>query len=132
VIFAGIVAGNWLGLVSSPPLTIACGASSGVCGAVGGYVAARLVNRGVAPLTARDFAWVGQILAINLAIQAFGGGAGLDHYGHLGGLLGGAVAAVLLGPRLKWATRGGGGGGLVDAPPLPVLLWRGGRVPPGW
>lgn len=59
-----------------------------------------------------------------------GGGTRIDQWGHLGGALGGAAAALLLGPRLQWAAAGGRR--LVDAPPLPILLWRGGRVPPGW
>lgn len=133
VYLLSVVVGNYVGLREMPSFSVSCGASSGVCGVVGAYVAARLANRRLSPLTSADFSWVAQIVGINLVVQALGGGAGLDHWSHLGGAVGGAAAALLLGPRLRWARGGGGtGGGLVDAPPLPVLLWRGGRVPPGW
>jgi membrane associated rhomboid family serine protease len=129
-----IVAGNWLGLRQTPAYTVACGASGGVCGIVGAYVAARVANRRVRGLSAGDFSWVAQIVGLNVLVQILnsgggGGGARIDQWGHVGGAVGGAAAALLLGPRLRWARAGGG---LVDAPPLPVLLWRGGRVPPGW
>jgi membrane associated rhomboid family serine protease len=127
-----IVAGNWLALRQTPAYSIGCGGSSGVCGVVGAYVATRVLNRRPAPVSASTFSWVAQIVGLNLVLQALnsGGGTKMDHYGHLGGALGGMAAALLLGPRLRWAT--GGARGLVDAPPLPILLWRGGRVPPGW
>lgn len=126
-----IVAGNWLALRQTPAYSIGCGGSSGVCGIVGAYVATRVLNRRVAPISASTFSWVAQIVGLNLVLQALNtGGSKIDHYGHLGGALGGMAAALLLGPRLRWAT--GGARGLVDAPPLPILLWRGGSVPPGW
>jgi membrane associated rhomboid family serine protease len=141
IYLVSVVAGNWLALRQGPSLAIGCGASSGVCGVVGAYVAARVANRRLAPVTAATFSWVGQIVALNLVVQALnsggggggvggGGGTRIDQWGHLGGALGGAAAALALGPRLRWSTAGGRG--LVDAPPLPLLLWRGGRVPPGW
>lgn len=128
-----VVAGNWLGLRRTPAFTVACGASGGVCGVVGAYVAARVANRRVRALTAGDFSWVAQIVGLNLVVQALnsggGGGSRIDQWGHLGGAVGGAAAALLLGPRLRWSSAGRG---LVDAPLLPLLTWRGGRVPPGW
>lgn len=132
VYLVSVVAGNYLALKQTSPLSIGCGASSGVCGVVAAYVAARLANRRVAPVTASTFGWVAQIVGLNLVVQALSSGTGsrIDQWGHLGGALGGAAAAMVLGPRLRWAT--GGVRGLVDAPPLPLLLWRGGRVPPGW
>jgi len=57
---------------------------------------------------------VGTVVALNFFL---GRGLFVDHWGHLGGALGGAVAAYLLGPA--WRR---GVDKLIDSPPLPVLV----------
>lgn len=57
---------------------------------------------------------VGSIVALNFLI---GRGLFVDHWGHLGGALGGAVAAYLLGPAWRRVKTN-----LVDFPPIPVLV----------
>ena len=57
---------------------------------------------------------VGTVVALNFFL---GRGMFVDHWGHLGGALGGAVAAYLLGPAWRRGLNR-----LIDSPPLPVLV----------
>ncbi|KAF8059361.1 RBL10 [Scenedesmus sp. PABB004] len=61
---------------------------------------------------------LGVCLAINVAFAATQ--KGIDGWGHIGGLLGGAVASWLLGPNMVRE-----GGRFVDRPPLPLLAFKG-------
>ena len=56
---------------------------------------------------------LGQILLINFLL---GLSPSIDNWGHLGGILGGAGAAYLLGP--SWHMQANQ---LIDSPPIPVL-----------
>lgn len=69
------------------------------------------------PFTASDANWLGQLVAINLCIGVLMGSS-ISHWGHFGGLLGGALAMFLFGPRYKWGTRGQG---IVNAPRIPLF-----------
>lgn len=61
----------------------------------------------------KALAGLGQVLLINFVL---GLSPSIDNWGHLGGFLGGAAAAFLLGPC--WHTEGKF---LIDSPPIPIL-----------
>ena len=48
----------------------------------------------------------------------------IDNYGHFGGLVGGALAAYLLGPKLRVVQTRDGKRYLADVPPVPVFASR--------
>ncbi|GIL96542.1 hypothetical protein Vretimale_2334 [Volvox reticuliferus] len=49
----------------------------------------------------------------------------IDNFGHVGGLLGGALLAYLLGPRFVAVVGEGGARGLQDLPPIRWLAFKG-------
>ena len=65
------------------------------------------------PAADKALGGLGQILLINFLL---GLSPSIDNWGHLGGFLGGAAAAYLLGP--SWNFRGKN---LVDSPLVPLL-----------
>lgn len=69
---------------------------------------------------------LGQSLMMNLMYGLFS--SNIDNWGHLGGLVGGAAAAFLLGPSYQVAEGRDGKGRrqrvLVDRPPLPFMAFK--------
>ena len=61
----------------------------------------------------KALAGLGQVLLINFLL---GLNPSIDNWGHMGGFLGGSIAAGLLGP--SWHQEGNY---LIDSPPIPLL-----------
>ncbi|HEY8287411.1 MAG TPA: rhomboid family intramembrane serine protease [Chloroflexota bacterium] len=108
--FAGIC-GSIFSVAASNDLAVgASGAIFGVFGALGVFF---FRNRRIFGRASRSL--VGQVVVlsvINLLIPNVVGG--IDGWAHLGGLLGGIVAAVLVGPRLPKTSQGVPAGGVLD------------------
>lgn len=65
----------------------------------------------------QSLAQVGRVIAINMVFGLLS--EGIDNWGHLGGLFGGAAVAWLVGPALSFQSQPGGGQRfLIDQPPL--------------
>lgn len=88
------------------------GAIYGLLGAHAVFTARhrKQLGRRMANAAFRDMVFV---LALNMLVTR---GQLVDHWGHIGGFLGGATAAGLLGPCWRMS-----GGKYVDRPPLPLL-----------
>ncbi|KAI7835528.1 hypothetical protein COHA_010574 [Chlorella ohadii] len=117
--FVSAVAGTVASLYGSPNLSL--GASAAIFG-MGGAIAVHFyTNRGIyGSRSDRVLSSLWQTLLINLVIN--GANPRIDHWGHMGGLAGGVLAAFLLGPRWKQTTMPKARGRwLVDDAPLPWL-----------
>lgn len=105
--------GNIASVFFNPsPAVGASGAIMGLVGALGTVLA--LNDRAFGGRERPQLKAIGRVVAANLLMGALS--PGIDNWGHLGGLLGGALTASLLGPRLRREK-----GRLVDSPPLPWL-----------
>ena len=89
-------AGNVLSLVASPN-TVSVGASTALFGLIAAHAVFILKNREVLRDSSRALRSVLSVIALNLAI---GLSSGIDNWGHLGGLIGGAIMAWGAGPVL--------------------------------
>jgi rhomboid protease GluP len=92
---------------------LAAGAIYGLIGAEAVYLLRHrnLIGKRNADKALKHYAW---IAVLNYFISQ---GRAIDHWGHLGGAVGGAVAAYLLGPALRRGRTK-----LIDSPPVPVLV----------
>lgn len=113
IYLSAVVSGSWLQYSMSAYHTVAWGASGGVCGLFSAYLVYRLRNRAVMPWDSHETTWVAQIVGLNVLLGLAAGGH-IGHWAHLGGLLGGAAAMWLTGPRYVWR-----GGYVEDRPILP-------------
>ena len=96
----GGFAGNTLSFLLSPNPSV--GASTAVFGLVAAEAVFILKNRELFGGRARGILMnLGMVIVVNLAI---GMRPGIDNWGHLGGLLGGAIFAWVSGPLLKVQT----------------------------
>jgi membrane associated rhomboid family serine protease len=116
------ISGNLLswGLGRAP---ISVGASGAIFGLVGGWGVFLATNKDVLERNGfrnidESLGSLAQMCALNLAL-GLAPGSHLDNFGHIGGFIGGAACAGLIGPRLRlsWISEGGRQG-LVDEPIL--------------
>ncbi|VFQ76315.1 unnamed protein product [Cuscuta campestris] len=77
----------------------AIGASGAIYGLVGSFAVFVLRHRGILKGTEGRLKYIAQTIALNMSIGLLS--KGIDNWGHLGGLVGGAATAWLLGPALK-------------------------------
>ncbi|CAL5219996.1 g1938 [Coccomyxa viridis] len=114
---ASAVAGSAASFAFSPAASVgASGAIFGLGGALAVYCARhRELMGSQSDAILRS---LGQSLALNIAIGF--STPQIDQWGHFGGLLGGALTAYLLGPRLERVKRKGGHS-LQDNPPIPLF-----------
>jgi membrane associated rhomboid family serine protease len=129
------ISGNMLSwAMGRAPLSV--GASGAIFGLMGGWGVFLATNKAV--LERRGFRGIEnsldsliQVSALNIALGLVPG-SHLDNFGHIGGLLGGAACASLIGPRLRdLRTFGGRSGGLVDEPIIRLPQRKGSPVLPG-
>ncbi|KAL3382399.1 hypothetical protein AABB24_002108, partial [Solanum stoloniferum] len=74
----------------------AVGASGAIFGLVGSFAVFVLRHRGMVKGTEGDLRYIANVIVLNLAIGLMT--KGIDNWGHLGGLIGGAATSWLLGP----------------------------------
>ncbi|KAG5625588.1 hypothetical protein H5410_010806 [Solanum commersonii] len=77
----------------------AVGASGAIFGLVGSFAVFVLRHRGMVKGTEGDLRYIANVIVLNLAIGLMT--KGIDNWGHLGGLIGGAATSWLLGPAWK-------------------------------
>ncbi|OIT35698.1 rhomboid-like protein 10, chloroplastic [Nicotiana attenuata] len=77
----------------------AVGASGAILGLVGSFAVFVLRHRGMVKGTEGDLRYIANVIVLNMAIGLLN--KGIDNWGHLGGLIGGAAASWLLGPAWK-------------------------------
>ncbi|MEW5320141.1 MAG: hypothetical protein WDW38_011238 [Sanguina aurantia] len=107
------VAGGMMQHMMGNPFQIVLGASGGIAGMFGALVMYKVRNRNHIPFTSNDTNWIFQMVGLNIVLSMLMGGS-IAHWGHLGGLLGGAASMWLFGPRYVWRN-----GGREDRPLLP-------------
>ncbi|PRQ19918.1 putative rhomboid protease [Rosa chinensis] len=78
----------------------AVGASGAVFGLVGSLAVFVMRHRGLVGGGKEDLKHIAYVIVLNMSIGLFS--KGIDNWGHLGGLLGGAATAWLLGPAWKY------------------------------
>ncbi|CAK9218967.1 unnamed protein product [Sphagnum troendelagicum] len=106
---------------SSLSYTLCTAPSVGASGAIFGLVGALAVflvrHKSLMSGGDQSLAQVGRVIAINMVFGLLS--EGIDNWGHLGGLFGGAAVAWLVGPALSFQSQPGGGQRLlIDQPPL--------------
>ncbi|KAG8368765.1 hypothetical protein BUALT_Bualt15G0080600 [Buddleja alternifolia] len=74
----------------------AVGASGAIFGLVGSFAIFVLRHRGMVKGTDGDLKHIAQVIALNMTIGLVS--QGIDNWGHVGGLIGGAAVSWLLGP----------------------------------
>ncbi|KAF3642536.1 RHOMBOID-like protein 10, chloroplastic isoform X1 [Capsicum chacoense] len=77
----------------------AVGASGAIFGLVGSFAVFVLRHRGMVKGTEGDLRYIANVIVLNMAIGLLT--KGIDNWGHLGGLVGGAALSWLLGPAWK-------------------------------
>jgi rhomboid protease GluP len=117
VFLSSAMGGGLAHLAFGSPYAVLVGASAAVLGLLASLVTLKLQNPTYYPFTASDGNWLGQIVALNLAIAFLSGGS-ISHLGHLGGVIGGAGAMYLFGPRYRYGRRGEG---VVNKPIIPLF-----------
>jgi membrane associated rhomboid family serine protease len=89
VYFVSMLAGSFGALLLSAPNTLTAGASGAVFGMMGAAVIV-MRNRGINPMESGLGLWIGLNLLITFTIP------GISIGGHIGGLLGGGLAALVM------------------------------------
>jgi len=100
----GGVMGGLLSLVAYPPYSVLVGASGAIFGLLGATGVIALEAQG--PLRRYLLRWLGSILVLNLAFDFLYPGIGV--WDHVGGLVGGFLAAYMLGGvrrQVNWRAR---------------------------
>ncbi|KAK4776831.1 hypothetical protein SAY86_005519 [Trapa natans] len=80
----------------------AVGASGAILGLVGSVAVFAMRHRGLIGGAEEDLKRIANVIILNMVIGL--SSRGIDNWGHLGGLLGGAVASWLIGPAWKYDT----------------------------
>ncbi|KAK6156952.1 hypothetical protein DH2020_011200 [Rehmannia glutinosa] len=80
----------------------AVGASGAIFGLVGSFAMFVLRHRGMVKGTEGDLKHIAQVIVLNMAIGLLS--QGIDNWGHVGGLIGGAAASWLLGPSWEFES----------------------------
>lgn len=92
-------AGNAVSFVFLPSNAIAAGASTAIFGLIGAYGVLLYHNRELLGKAAQQ--GLTNVVTVTLINLVFGFTLGLDNWGHIGGLIGGAAFAWLCGPIFK-------------------------------
>lgn len=101
----------------------AVGASGAIFGLVGSYAVFVLRHRRLFGGGKQDLQQIARVIVLNMAIGLLS--RGIDNWGHLGGLLGGAAMSWFLGPAWEYEPRRLGGGSIfVDRAPIFRLVDR--------
>eukprot|EP00775_Hariotina_reticulata_P010017 gene10017-10172_t len=100
VYLGSAVAGNLTGFLMDRSWTISMGSSSALFGLFGAYLVNRWVNRHISVLTGPELTSIAQTIGLNMLLMSVFSGH-MDHWGHLGGFVGGAALTLLLGPRSR-------------------------------
>ncbi|WOK92221.1 hypothetical protein Cni_G00912 [Canna indica] len=85
----------------------AVGASGAIFGLVGSYAIFVLRHRSLVGGGKKDLQHIAHVIALNMAIGFLS--KGIDNWGHLGGLLGGAAVSWFLGPAWHYVSRSADG-----------------------
>jgi rhomboid protease GluP len=93
VFLLGGIMGGLLALVTYPPYTVLVGASGAIFGLLGATGVIALEAQG--PMRGYLLRWLGSILVLNLAFDFMYPGIGV--WDHVGGLVGGFLAATMIG-----------------------------------
>ncbi|XVE48682.1 hypothetical protein DITRI_Ditri01bG0021900 [Diplodiscus trichospermus] len=101
----------------------AVGASGAIFGLVGSVAVFVMRHRGMIGDAKEDLQHIAQVIFLNMVIGLMS--KGIDNWGHLGGLLGGAAMSWLLGPAWKYESMASDGRRIFsDRAPLFYLLGR--------
>nr|GMD08874.1 RHOMBOID-like protein 10, chloroplastic [Ipomoea batatas] len=98
----------------------AVGASGAIFGLVGSFAVFVLRHRGTVKGTKGDLVYIARIIALNMAIGFLS--KGIDNWGHLGGLVGGAATSWLVGPAWKLESVSEGRRVFADKAPIFSLI----------
>lgn len=106
----------------------AVGASGAIFGLVGSYAVFVSRHRNLVGGGKKDLLHVAHVITLNMVIGFLS--KGIDNWGHLGGLLGGAAVSWFLGPAWKYITQSSDGR-LVFADKAPIFRFinKGRRLP---
>ncbi|KAK6283045.1 hypothetical protein POUND7_016870 [Theobroma cacao] len=101
----------------------AVGASGAIVGLVGSVAVFVMRHRGMIRAAKEDLQHIAQVIFLNMVIGLMS--KGIDNWGHLGGLLGGAAMSWLLGPAWKYESMASDGRRIFsDQAPLFYLIDR--------
>ncbi|XP_020241675.1 RHOMBOID-like protein 10, chloroplastic isoform X2 [Asparagus officinalis] len=101
----------------------AVGASGAIFGLVGSLAVFVLRHRSLLGGGKQDLEEIARVIALNMVIGLVS--RGIDNWGHLGGLLGGAAMSWVLGPAWKYEIKLKDGGSVfVDRPPISHFINR--------
>ncbi|KAL6751931.1 hypothetical protein V8C86DRAFT_2767663 [Haematococcus lacustris] len=95
---SGVVGGGLCHYYYGAASTLIVGSSGGVLGVFAAYLVYKVRNSWCLGFSSEEKQWVAQVLLMNAALAFLLSGS-VAHMGHLGGLLGGATACWLVGPR---------------------------------
>nr|AIY60749.1 rhomboid protein Ginbi_RBL10 [Ginkgo biloba] len=99
----------------------AVGASGAIFGLVGSLVVFLLRHKNLMSNGQQSLSQITRVIALNMVLGLVS--QGIDNWGHIGGLIGGASLSWLLGPALSFeSTCEGGRRVLVDRPPISYFL----------
>ncbi|KAK9111513.1 hypothetical protein Scep_019032 [Stephania cephalantha] len=103
------------------------GASGAIFGLVGSFAVFVLRHKSLVGGGKQDLQHVAHVIALNMIIGLMS--KGIDNWGHLGGLLGGALTSWLVGPAWKYESRTKDGRAVfLDRAPIFYLADRKGKV----
>jgi len=106
------------------------GASGAIFGLVGALAVFLARHKTLMSGGDKNLKQVGRVIALNLAFGLLSDG--IDNWGHVGGLLGGAAVAWLIGPALSFDfAPGSGKKQLFDRPPIARLISPWSKQPRG-
>ncbi|KAL6494530.1 hypothetical protein OROGR_031330 [Orobanche gracilis] len=100
----------------------AIGASGAIFGLVGSYAMFILRHRGIVKGTEGDLKHIVQVIVLNMTIGMLS--QGVDNWGHVGGLIGGAAVSWLLGPAWQFDSVSHGRKIFTDKAPILSLIKR--------
>ncbi|KAJ4964281.1 hypothetical protein NE237_024220 [Protea cynaroides] len=101
----------------------AVGASGAIFGLVGSFAVFVLRHRSLVRGGKEELRHIAQVIALNMIIGLLS--KGIDNWGHLGGLLGGAAMSWLLGPAWRYESRSNDGRSVfADRAPIFYLINR--------
>ncbi|KAF9599788.1 hypothetical protein IFM89_001734 [Coptis chinensis] len=102
----------------------AVGASGAIFGVVGSFAVFVLRHRSLFGGGTEDLQQVARVIALNMAIGILS--KGIDNWGHVGGLLGGAATSWLLGPAWRYQSKSQDGRPIyADRAPISYLTsWK--------
>ncbi|XP_059648153.1 RHOMBOID-like protein 10, chloroplastic [Cornus florida] len=97
----------------------AVGASGAIFGLVGAFAVFVLRHRDLVKGSKRDLQHIARVIVLNMAIGILS--KGIDNWGHVGGLVGGAATAWLIGPAWRYESPSSDGRRRVFADKAPIF-----------